>query len=185
MITNTPEQAATELSSIAILREEIDLTSESARETIDRYFGRPDEAIMGGILVDSATERNIYVDLDSRELRVGLQQEGWARLGQISVTHDDSSALSALEIDLDDGGHLKFQTKSGRNTAGVILDLIKRGITRLAREYGYYTPEDKLDDQLNALDNRLQAAKHKSITKSRLSNALSSKRSGWNGGIGW
>lgn len=55
----------------------------------------------------------------------------------------------------------------------------------MAREYGYYTPEDKLADQLNALDNRLQAAKHKSITKSRLNNALSNKRSGWNGGIGW
>lgn len=185
MITSTPEQVVTELRSIAILHEEIDLESDAARETIDRYFGRPAEAVMGGIVVESAIDRDIYVDLDRRELRVGLKQEGWARLGRISVSHDGSSALSALEIDLDDGGHLKFQTKSGLNTAGVILGLIKRGITLLAREYGYYTPEDKLADQLNALDNRLQAAKHKSITKSRLSNALSNKRSGWNGGIGW
>lgn len=185
MITNTPEQATTELSSIAILREEIDLTSDSARETIGRYFGRADETVMGGILVDSATERDIYVDLDKRELRVGIKQEGWSRLGRICVTHDDSSALSVLKIDLDDGGQLKFQTKSGHNTSGVILGLIKRGVTCLAREYGYYTTEDKLADQLNALDNRLQAAKHKSITKSRLSNALSNTRSGWNGGMGW
>lgn len=182
MITSIPEQAATELSSIAILREEIDLTSDAARETIDRYFGRPDEAIMGGILVDSATERNIYVDLDKRELRVGIKQEGWARLGRICVTHDGSSALSVLKIDLDDGGYLKFQTKSGQNTAGVILGLIKRGITRLAREYGYYKPEDTLADQINALDNRLQAAKNKAITKSRLSNTLSNKRGGLNSG---
>lgn len=185
MITSTPEQATTELSSIAILREEIDLTSDEAREMIARYFGRPDEATMGGIVVDITTERDIYVDLDSRELRVGLKQEGWARLGRISVTHDGSTALAVLKIDLDDGGLRKFQAKSGRNTAVLVLDLIKRGITCLAREYGYYTPEDKLADQLNALDNRLQAAKHKAITKSRLSNALSNKRSGWNGGIGW
>ena len=182
MITNTPEQAATELSSIAILREEIDLTSDAARETIDRYFGRPDEAIMGGILVDSVTERNIYVDLDKRELRVGIKQEGWARLGRICVTHDGSSALSVLKIDLDDGGYLKFQTKSGQNTAGVILGLIKRGITRLAREYGYYKPEDTLADQINALDNRLQAAKHKAIIKSPLGNTLSNRRSSWSNG---
>lgn len=182
MITNTPEQAATELSSIAILREEIDLTSDAARETIGRYFGRPDEAIMGGILVDSATERNIYVDLDKRELRVGIKQEGWARLGRICVTHDDSSALSVLKIDLDDGGYLKFQTKSGQNTAGVILGLINRGITRLAREYGYYKPEDTLADQINALDNRLQAAKHKAIIKSRPGNTLSNRRSSWSKG---
>ena len=151
MITNTPEQAATELSSIAILREEIDLTSDAARETINRYFGRPDEAVMGGIVVDSSIERDIYVDLDSRELRVGLKQESWARLGRICVTHDGLSALSVLKIDLDDGGYLKFQTKFGQNTAGVILGLIKRGITRLAREYGYYKPEDTLADQINAL----------------------------------
>lgn len=185
MITSTPEQEATELSSIAVLREEIDLASDEARELIDRYFGRPDEAVMGGIVVDSSIERDIYVDLDSRELRVGLRQEGWARLGRISVSHDGSTALSFLEMDLDDGGRRKFQAKSGRDTAGLVLDLIKRGITCLAREYGYYTPEDKLADQLKALDNRLQAAKHKSITKSRLNNALSNKRSGWNGGIGW
>ena len=182
MITNTPEQAATELSSIAILREEIDLKSDSARETIDRYFGRPDEAVMGGIVVSCDTERDIYVDLDRRELRVGPKQEGWARLGRICVTHDDSSTLSVLEIDLDDGGHLKFQTKSGHNTSGVIHGLIKRGITRLAREYGYYTPEDTLADQINALDNRLQAAKHKAITKSRLGNTLSKRRGSWSNG---
>ena len=181
MITNTPEQAVTELSSIAVLREEIDLTSDEARDMIDRYFGRPDEAVMGGIVVGSSIERDIYVDLDSRELKVGLKKEGWARLGRISVTHDGSSAETVLEIDLDDGGRRKFQTKSGRDTAGVILGLNKRGITCLAREYGYYTPEDKLADQLDALDNRLQAAKHKAIMNARLSN----KRSGWNGGIGW
>ena len=182
MITNTTEQAATELSSIAILREEIDLTSDSAWETIDRYFSRPDEAVMGGILVDSATERDIYVDLDKRELRVGIKQEGWARLGRIYVTHDESSALSVLKIDLDDGGHLKFQTKSGQNTAVVILGLINRGITRLAREYGYYKPEDTLADQINALDNHLQASKNKAIIKSRLGNTLSNRRGSWSNG---
>lgn len=181
MITNTPEQAVTELSSIAVLREEIDLTSDEARDMIDRYFGRPDEAVMGGIVVGSSIERDIYVDLYSRELKVGLKKEGWARLGRISVTHDGSSAETVLEIDLDDGGRRKFQTKSGRDTVSPVLDLIKRGITCLAREYGYYTPEDKLADQLDALDNRLQAAKHKAIMNARLSN----KRSGWNGGIGW
>ena len=185
MITSIPEQVVTELRSIAVLHEEIELTSDAARGMIDRYFGRPDEAVMGGIVVDSSIERDIYVDLDSRELRVGLKKEGWARLGRISVTHDGSTALSVLKIDLDDGGHLKFQAKSGRDIAGLVLDLIKRGIARLAREYGYYTPEDKLNDQLNALNNQLQAAKRKAITKSRLSNAMSNKRSGWNGGIGW
>lgn len=182
MITSIPEQAVTELSSIAVLREEIDLTSDAAREMIARYFGRPDEAVMGGIVVDSSIERDIYVDLDRRELRVGIKQEGWARLGRISVTHDGSTALSVLEIDLDDGGRRKFQTKSGRGIAGLVLDLIKRGVTCLAREYGYYRPEDKLADQLNALDNRLQAAKNKAITKSRLSNTLSNKRGGLNSG---
>ena len=182
MITSTPEQAVTELSSIAVLREEIDLTSDEARDMIDRYFGRPDEAVMGGIVVGSSIERDIYVDLDSRELKVGLKKEGWARLGRISVTHDGSSAETVLKIDLDDGGQLKFQTKSGHNTAGVILGLIKRGITRLAREYGYYTPEDTLADQINALDNRLQAAKHKAIIKSRLGNTLSNRRGSWSNG---
>ena len=136
---------------------------------------------MGGIVVGSSIERDIYVDLYSRELKVGLKKEGWARLGRISVTHDGSSAETVLEIDLDDGGRRKFQTKSGRDPVSPVLDLIKRGITCLAREYGYYTPEDKLADQLDALDNRLQAAKHKAIMNARLSN----KRSGWNGGIGW
>ena len=178
MITSTPEQVVTELRSIAVLHEELDLGSDSARETIDRSFGRPDEATMGGIVVDSSIDRDIYVDLDSRELRVGLKQEGWAHLGRISVTHDGSTTLSVLEIDLDDGGLRRFQSDTGRGMANLVLDLIKRGVTCLAREYGYYTTEDKLADQLNALDNRLQAAKHKSITKSRLSNALSNKQAG-------
>lgn len=185
MITSTPEQVVTELRSIAVLHEELDLESDAARETIDRYFGRPAEAVMGGIVVSCDTERDIYVDLDSRELRVGLKQEGWARLGRIAIRDMASKARAVLEIDLDDGGLRRFQSDTGRGIADLVLDLIKRGVTCLAREYGYYTPEDKLADQLKALDNRLQAAKHKSITKSRLRNALSNKRSGWNGGIGW
>ena len=185
MITSTPEQVVTELRSIAVLHEELDLESSTARETIDRYFGRPAEAVMGGIFVSCDTERDIYVDLDSRELRVGLKQEGWARLGRIAIRDMASDARAVLEIDLDDGGLRRFQSDTGRGIANLVLDLIQRGVTCLAREYGYYTTEDKLADQLNALDNRIQAAKHKSITKSRLSNALSNKRSGWNGGIGW
>ena len=185
MITSTPEQVVTELRSIAVLHEEIDLSSDAARETIDRHFGRPAEAVMGGIVVTSDTERDIYVDLDRRELRVGLKQDGWVRLGHITVTDTGSNTQAVLKIDLDDGGFRRFQSNTGRGVAPLVLDLIKRGITCLAREYGYYTPEGKLAEQLNALDNRLQSAKHKSITKSRLSNALSNKRSGWNGGIGW
>lgn len=173
MITSTPEQVVTELRSIAVLHEEIDLESDAARETIDRYFGRPAEAVMGGIVVSCDTERDIYVDLDIRELRVGPKQDGLARLGRVTVSDTGSNTLAVLEIDLDDGGRRRFQSKTGRGIADLVLDLIKRGVTCLAREYGYYTSEDKLADQLNALDNRLQAAKHKSITKSRLSNALS------------
>ena len=176
MITSTPEQAVTELSSIAVLREEIDLTSDEARDMIDRYFGRPDEAVMGGIVVGSSIERDIYVDLDSRELKVGLKKEGWARLGRISVTHDGSSAETVLEIDLDDGGRRRFQSKTGRGIADLVLDLIKRGVTCLAREYGYYTPEDKLAEQIDGLNNRLQAAKlaakQKAMLKARVTNTL-------------
>ena len=185
MITSTSEQVVTELRSIAVLHESLDLGSDAAREFIDRYFGRPAEAVMGGIVVSCDIERDIYVDLDRRELRVGPKQDGLARLGRVTVSDTGSNTLAVLEIDLDDGGRRRFQSKTGRGIADLVLDLIKRGVTCLAREYGYYTPEDKLAEQLNALDNRLQEAKHKSITKSRLSNALSNKRSGWNGGIGW
>ena len=176
MITSTPEQVVTELRSIAVLHEEIDLGSDASRETIDRYFGRPAEAVMGGIVVSCDTERDIYVDLDSRELRVGLKQEGWARLGRIAIRDMASKALAVLEIDLDDGGCRRFQSNTGRGIADLVLDLIKRGVTCLAREYGYYTPEDELAEQIDGLNSRLQAAKlaakQKAMLKARVSNTL-------------
>ncbi len=182
MITSTPEQVVTELRSIAVLHEELDLESSTARETIDRYFGRPAEAVMGGIVVSCDTERDIYVDLDSRELRVGLKQEGWARLGRIAIRDMASNTLAILEIDLDDGGRRRFQSKTGRGIADLVLDLIKRGVTCLAREYGYYTPKDELAEQIDGLNSRLQAAKlaakQKAMLKARVGNTLG-KRS-WN-----
>ena len=157
MITNTPEQVVTELRSIAVLHEEIDLSSDAARETIDRHFGRPAEAVMGGIIVTCDTERDIYVDLDRRELRVGLKQDGWARLGHITVTDTGSNTQAVLEVDLDDGGFRRFQSNTGRGVAPLVLDLIKRGVTCLAREYGYYTPKDELAEQIDGLNSRIQA----------------------------
>ena len=173
MITNIPEQVVTELRSIAVLHEEIDLESDAARETIDRYFGRPAEAVMGGIVVSCDTERDIYVDLDRRELRVGLKQEGWARLGRIAIR--DMASRAVLEIDLDDGGLRRFQSDTGRGIADLVLDLIKRGVTCLAREYGYYTPEDKLAEQIDSLNTRLQdakQAKQRAMIKARVTNTL-------------
>lgn len=142
MITSTPEQLVTELRSIAVLHEEIDLESSTARETIDRYFGRPAEAVMGGIVVTCDTERDIYVDLDRRELRVGATQDGLARLGRVTVSDTGSNTRAVLEIDLDDGVRRRFQSKTVRGIADLVLHLIKRGVTCLAREYGYYTPKD-------------------------------------------
>lgn len=175
MITSTPEQVVTELRSIAVLHEEIDLESSTARETIDRYFGRPAEAVLGGIVVSCDTERDIYVDLDRRELRVGLKQEGWARLGRIAIRDMASKARAVLEIDLDDGGLRRFQSDTGRGIADLVLDLIKRGVTCLAREYGYYTPEDKLAEQIDSLNTQLQAAKQakqRAMIKARVTNTL-------------
>lgn len=176
MITSTPEQVVTELRSIAVLHEEIDLSSDAARETIHRYFGRPAEAVMGGIVVSYDTERDIYVDLDRRELRVGTKQDGLARLGRVTVSDTGSNTLAVLEIDLDDGGRRRFQSKTGRGIADLVLDLIKRGVTCLAREYGYYTPEDKLAEQIDGLNSRLQAAKlaakQKAMPKARVTNTL-------------
>lgn len=165
----------TELRSIAVLHEEIDLESDAARETIDRYFGRPAEAVMGGIVVSCDTKRDIYVDLDRRELRVGLKQEGWARLGRIAIRA--SKARAVLEIDLDDGGLRRFQsdTGTGRGIANIALDLIKQGVTCLAWEYGYYTPKDELAEQIDSLNTRLQAAKQakqRAMIKARVTNTL-------------
>ena len=156
------------------------LESSTARETIDRYFGRPAEAVLGGIVVSCDTERDIYVDLDRRELRVGLKQEGWARLGRIAIRDMASKARAVLEIDLDDGGLRRFQSDTGRGIAGrgiadLVLDLIKRGVTCLAREYGYYTPKDKLAEQIDSLNTQLQAAKQakqRAMIKARVTNTL-------------
>ena len=175
MITSTSEQVVTELSSIAVLHESLNLGSDAAREFIDRYFGRPAEAVMGGIVVSCDIERDIYVDLDRRELRVGPKQDGLARLGRVTVSDTGSNTLAVLEIDLDDGGRRRFQSKTGRGIADLVLDLIKRGVTCLAREYGYYTPKDEPAEQIDVLNSRLQAAKQarqRAMIKARVSNTL-------------
>ena len=172
MITSTSEQVVTELSSIAVLHESLDLGSDAAREFIDRYFGRPAEAVMGGIVVSCDIERDIYVDLDRRELRVGPKQDGLARLGRVTVSDTGSNTRAVLEIDLDDGGLRRFQSDTGHGIADLALDLIKRGVTCLAREYGYYAPKDELAEQIDSLNTRLQAAKQRAMIKARVTNTL-------------
>ncbi len=138
-------------------------------------YGDVDIDLIADMIGCGVIPPEVELDLDSRELRVGLRQEGWARLGRISITHDGSTALSVLEIDLDDGGLRRFQSDTGRGIADLVLDLIKRGVTCLAREYGYYTPKDELAEQIDSLNTRLQAAKQakqRAMIKARVTNTL-------------